>query len=89
MKAKRTFLFIIFIISGIVLGTLIGSLASNSSAMSWLSYGLNFGINSASPMVIDLHIITLTFGLGVSINLAQIIFVLLSLFIYSVTYKKF
>lgn len=88
MKAKRTFLFILFVISGILIGTLVAHLTS-STALSWLSYGLNFGISGANPLVIDLHIITLTFGLGVSVNLSQIIFVMLSLLIYSVTYKKF
>ncbi len=88
MKTKRTFLFILFVISGILIGSLVAHLTA-STALGWLSYGLNFGINGGSPMVIDLHILTLTFGLGVSVNLSQVIFVMLSLLIYSLTYKKF
>lgn len=88
MKTKKTFLFILFIVSGIIVGTLVASLTA-STALSWLSYGLNFGISGANPMVIDLHIITITFGAGISINLSQIIFVMLSLFIYSIVHKKF
>lgn len=89
MRAKNSFLFILFVVSGIVLGSLVSYLCASSGALSWLSYGLDFGVSNASPMVIDLHIMKITFGFSLSINISQIIFVMLSLVIYRLTYRKF
>jgi hypothetical protein len=46
----------------------------------WLSYGEEFGLTS--PIVLDLSIIKLTFGLQLKINIASIIGVAIAIFIY-------
>jgi len=70
----------LLILSGVVLGGFIGELASNVSALSWLSYGKTFGLSS--PLILDLGIIVLTFGLTIKITIAGIIGVLLAILIY-------
>lgn len=79
-REKNIWILILFILSGIVVGGLLGELASNVSFLSWLSYGEEFGL--ATPIQLDLNVITLTFGLMFKINIASIISIVLAIFIY-------
>lgn len=79
-REKNVWILILFILSGIVVGGLLGELASNVSFLSWLSYGEEFGL--ATPIQLDLNVITLTFGLMFKINIASIIGIVLAIFIY-------
>ena len=49
------------------------------SALSWLSYGLDFGMTQ--PLVLDLNLINLTFGLSVNLNVATIICIIIALLV--------
>ncbi len=77
-KSKWTLLLIL--LSGIVLGGFIGYLCRNVGFLSWLAYGQTFGLSS--PVVLDLGIIVLTFGLTITINIASIIGIILGIIIY-------
>ena len=68
------------LLSGIVLGGFIGMLTANVSGLSWLNYGQNFGLES--PIVLDLGLLVLTFGLQIQISIASIIGVVLAIIIY-------
>lgn len=68
------------ILAGIVLGGFIGQLAAGSSALSWLNYGQTFGLSS--PIVLDLGILVLTFGLTIKITIAGILGIVLAIIIY-------
>ena len=70
----------LLILAGIVLGGFIGNLASNVSFLSWLNFGQSFGLSS--PVVLDLGILVLTFGLSIHISIASILGVLLGILIY-------
>ena len=70
----------LLLLSGIVLGGFIGNLASGISGLGWLDYGQSFGL--ASPIVLDLGILVLTFGLSIKITIASIIGVLIAVLIY-------
>ena len=48
----------------------------------WLSYGQEFGLSANSPLVLDLGIAKVTFALMFKINIASIIGVIISIFIY-------
>ena len=48
--------------------------------MTWLNFGQSFGLES--PIVIDLGILVLTFGLSIKITMASIIGVAIALLIY-------
>ena len=66
----------LLILAGIVIGGFIGSLFPNS----WLNYGQSFGLSS--PLVLDLGILCITFGLAIKITIAVILGVALGIIIY-------
>ena len=61
---------------------LIGQLTSGVDFLWWLSYGQEFGLSANSPLVLDLGIAKVTFALMFKINIASIIGVIISIFIY-------
>lgn len=80
VKDKGKWIVILFILSGLVIGGLIGNLAGNIDWLWWLAFGDEFGLQS--PIVLDLSVITITFGLTININIASIIGVIVALLIY-------
>ena len=80
MKSKNGWVLLIMLLSGIVLGGFIGMLTANVSGLSWLNYGQSFGLES--PVVLNLGLLVLTFGLTIQISIASIIGVVLAIFIY-------
>lgn len=78
--SKNSWALFLLLLSGIVLGGFIGELANGVSGLSWLSYGQVFGL--ADPIVLNLGILILTFGLSIKINIASIIGVIISIIIY-------
>ena len=64
------------ILAGIVIGGFVGSLFPNS----FLNYGQSFGLSS--PVVLDLGILVLTFGLTIKITVASILGIVIGIIIY-------
>ena len=79
-RDKNIWVLLLFILSGLVIGGLLGKLAGNVSWLWWLSYEQEFGLDT--PLVLDLSILKLTFGITFKINIASVIGMLLSIFIY-------
>lgn len=79
-REKNIWVLILFILSGLVIGGLLGKLASGVPWLWWLSYAQEFGLKN--PLVLDLSVIKLTFGLMFEINIASIIGMLMAVFIY-------
>ena len=79
-REKNIWVLLVFLLAGLVIGGLLGKLASGVSWLWWLSYEQQFGLES--PIVLDLSVIQLTFGLMFKINVASIIGMILSIFIY-------
>ena len=79
-REKNIWILLVFLLAGLVVGGLLGKLASGVSWLWWLSYEQQFGLES--PIVLDLSVVTLTFGLMFKINVASIIGMILSIFIY-------
>ena len=79
MKGKG-WICVLFILAGLVIGGLIGNLASGIDFLWWLSYGQEFGLSS--PLILDLVVIKLTFAIMFKINIASIVGVIISMFIY-------
>lgn len=77
---KGKFTLLLILLSGIVLGGFIGYLCRDVAFLSWLNYGQTFGLSS--PVVLDLGIMVVTFGLTVSINIASILGIVLGIIIY-------
>lgn len=79
-REKNIWILLVFLLAGLVIGGLLGKLASGVSWLWWLSYEQSFGLES--PIVLDLNVLKLTFGLIVNINVASIIGMILAVFIY-------
>ena len=62
-KSKIYNLFLVLV--GIVVGTFVSYLCKDVNALSWLAYGLDFGLES--PLVLNLGILSLTFGITVTL----------------------
>ena len=76
--AKRKFWFNLFLVLiGVVVGTFVGSLCKDISYLSWLNYGTSFGMSS--PLMLDLGVMDLTFGVSINLTLSVIVFIILSL----------
>ena len=80
--SKNSWALFLLILSGIVLGGFIGSLTAGIPALSWLDYGQVFGL--AEPVVLNLGILVLTFGLTIKISIASIVGLVLAVIIYRV-----
>ncbi|MCI9134427.1 MAG: DUF4321 domain-containing protein [Lachnospiraceae bacterium] len=80
MKSKNGWVLLVMLLSGIVLGGFIGMLTANVSGLSWLYYGQSFGLEN--PIVLDLGLLVLTFGLSIHISIASILGVVLAIVIY-------
>ena len=79
-SAKNYWTLLLLVLGGIVLGGFIGELTSNVSFLSWLNYGQSFGLSD--PLVLNLGILVLTFGLKIKITIAGIIGILIAILIY-------
>lgn len=77
---KNNWTLLVILLCGIVLGGFLGQLAANVSFLSWLAYGNTFGLTS--PVVLDLGVLVLTFGLTININIASIIGLIIGIIIY-------
>jgi hypothetical protein len=79
-RDKNIWVLILFILAGLVVGGLIGKLASSVPWLWWLSYEQQFGIDT--PIILDLSVLKLTFGMMFKINVSSIIGMVLAIFIY-------
>lgn len=79
-RRKNPWALFLLVLAGIVLGGFIGTFASGVSFLQWLNYGQSFGLDS--PIVFDLSILVITFGLKIKITIASIIGILIALIVY-------
>jgi uncharacterized protein HemY len=77
---KNNWALFLLLLAGIVLGGFIGNLTAGVPALSWLNYGESFGLTS--PVVLDIGVMVITFGLTIHISIASIVGVLLAIIIY-------
>ncbi len=83
MTSKKSWIFLIFLFSGIIIGGLLGELASTVPYLSWLAYGKSFGLTD--PLVLDINILKITFSFLVQLNVASIIGIVIAVLIYRKT----
>lgn len=77
---KNYWALFLLILTGIVLGSFIAMLTEGVAGLSWLSFGQTFGVEN--PIVLNLGVIVLTFGLTIKITIASIIGIILAVIIY-------
>lgn len=71
----------IVLILGALLGSFAASLTKGISWLSWLSFGGAFGVSTASPFVLDIGVIQLTFGLTFHLTVGVILGFIAAIFI--------
>ena len=79
---KKDFLFLFYVLAGIIAGSIIANLCSGADVLSWLAYGQTIGFAPNNPAVLDLAIFKITFGFSMSLTVAHIITISLALFLY-------
>lgn len=79
-RRQNAWALFLLLLAGIVLGGFIGMLADGVSSLNWLSYGQTFGLDD--PVVLNLGLLVVTFGLTIKITIASIIGVIVAIFIY-------
>ena len=80
IAGKNNWALFLLLLTGIVLGGFIGELTKGLSGLGWLNYGQSFGF--ADPIVLNLGILVISFGLTIKISIASIIGVIIAIFIY-------
>lgn len=78
--SKNSWALFLMILTGIVLGGFIGMLSEGIPALNWLSYGQSFGLDN--PLILNLGLLVITFGLSIKITIASIIGVIIAILIY-------
>jgi len=79
-STKNGWVLVLLMLAGIVIGGLLGTLTQNIAALSWLNYGQSFGLDS--PIVLNLGVIVITFGLTIKITVSSILGLILATVIY-------
>ena len=77
---KNHWALVLLLLAGIVLGSFIATLTAGLPGLSWLSFGQTFGFQN--PIVLDLGVMVITFGLTIKITIASIIGIIIAAIIY-------
>lgn len=88
MRLQRNLAFAFFLLAGIILGALLASVGETVPFLSWLAFGKTIGISTANPLILDLSMLKMAFGLEIGINVAQIITITLALILYKSVAQK-
>lgn len=67
-SSQNIWILVLLMLAGVVLGGFIAKLVGGVSALSWLAYGNSFGLSS--PLMLDLGVLTLQFGLTIRFTIA-------------------
>ncbi|MBO6053157.1 MAG: DUF4321 domain-containing protein [Clostridia bacterium] len=81
----RIWLNLFLILVGVVVGSLAADVTVGIPWLKWLSYGLEFG--TESPVVLNLNLLRMTFGIDIKITVSMVIFIALSLLLGRVIAK--
>lgn len=77
---KNKWYLLLFILCGLVIGGFLGEYLGGYDLFRFLNYGKNFGITT--PLTLDLDLFKITFGFVFKINIASIIGMMISIFVF-------
>jgi len=84
---KKGFWFNLFLVcTGVVVGTLLSKFCAGNPSLAFLSHGLDFGMKS--PATFDLHVLTVTFGISLNLNISVILCIVLAVFLGNLIAKR-
>ena len=78
--SKNVWVLLLLMLAGIVLGSFVATMTQSIPGFSWLSYGQTFGFSN--PIVLNLGVLIITFGLTIQISIASIVGLFLAAIIY-------
>ncbi len=73
-------------ICALVLGSMLGNKAVGTEGFSWLGYSKTFAFEPGT--FLDLDVIKLTFGISITVNVAQLLLVAVAIIVYYKTAPK-
>ncbi len=79
-STKSKWVLVICLLAGIALGGALGEYLSGFDYLKWLSFGQSFGFTE--PVALDIGILVLKFAILLKINIAAIIGIIISIFVY-------
>ncbi len=83
----KNFLYMsVLIIAALLIGGLIGNSVTGLAGISWLGYSMHFSFDPGT--FLELEVLTLTFGISITINVAQILLMLIAIIVYYHTAPK-
>lgn len=71
---------VVIVIAGAMLGSVVANAVGQFTYLSWLGRSISIGLTP--PVVIDLHVLTLTLGFTVRLNLAIVLGILVAAFVF-------
>ena len=80
MRNKNFWILLLLLLAGIVLGGFLGEATKSISLLSWLNFGQSFGLDT--PLVLNVGVLVITFGLTIRITMASIIGVAVAIIAY-------
>ena len=78
--SKNGWMLLLMLLAGVVIGGFLGDALGGVSFLNWLAYGETFGLTS--PLVLDLGIIVVSFGLTIKFTIAGIIGIIIAAVVY-------
>ena len=87
MKLKKTLIFFLFLLAGILLGSVAAMACEHISFLKWLAFEATIGFGYPNPVSVDLIIMKFAVGFSFQISVAQILCVIISLGLYKGFYK--
>lgn len=85
---RKALAFVFFLLAGITVGSVVAILCSGISWLEWLSWSQMVGLGANAPLVLDMIVARLTFGFSLEVSIAQIIFVILFIFLFNRTCRN-
>ncbi len=73
---------VVIVIAGAMLGSVLANAVGQFTYLSWLGRSLTVGVTP--PVVIDLHVLTVTVGVLVRLNLAVLLGILVAAYVFRV-----
>ncbi|MCM1132753.1 MAG: DUF4321 domain-containing protein [Ruminococcus flavefaciens] len=73
-------------VAALVMGSMLGNKAVGTPGFSWLGYSKTFAFEPGT--FLDLDVIRLTFGISITISVAQILLIIVAIIVYYKTAPK-
>ncbi len=81
-RERNPWIFLLLLLVGVVIGGFLGEFFKQLGIFEFLNYGATFGVSPATPFILDLGILQLSFALLVNINIFSIIGIVLAVIVF-------